>query len=155
MTKSLSILVLVLTSVMPAQSQVDTYMRAGIPSGDTLRVEVVIGEEGVALPAPVTSFQFSVVGQDSTFLFLGIENLWTLTASEGWTTRANPANGRVGGFSSSLDAFTEGGVLTVLLFRRTGLCKPFSLQLDIFRLNAGNPLHSPEVPGVTLDTCEN
>lgn len=152
MTKSFSLLLAYLL-VPQVYAQVTVELKEGVSHGDTLRVEVIIGEHGVALSTPISSFQFEVAQKDSAYSFIGLVSDWTLTDKNGWTTRANLENGRVGGFSSSLDAVQEGGVLTVLLFKRPENCSSSSFQLDIFRLNARNPPHSPASPEFIFPPC--
>ncbi len=138
----------------PAAAQVGVELRPGIVTGDTVRVEVLIGTDNQTLPSPVTAFQFQVVTDDSTVTFLDVSSAFTLVDREGWTVRANPANGKVGGFSSSLDAVKDGGILLTLLFQKVRACDPFDLALDIFKLNSGNPDHDPNKPFITVVACK-
>lgn len=146
-------LLLLLLPYSGVSAQVPVSLLEGVSSGDTLRVEVTIGEVGKPLPAAVSSFQFAVSVPDSSMAFLGIETAYTASGKDGWTARANPANGRVGGFSSSLDAIEEGGVLTVLVFSLSSECVSGAIGLDIFKLNAGNPVHTPQIPAFNIERC--
>jgi len=143
----------VATVAQSVNAQVPVTFKNGVATGDTMRVELIVGSESMTMSQPVSSFQFSVSVEDSLVTFLGIDPRWTLTEKTGWTVRANSENGRVGGFSSSNDAFTKGGTLVTLMFRVPENCYSFPLDLRIFKLNAGNPAHEPAVPSGIVGEC--
>lgn len=136
-----------------AEAQVPISFKNGVASGDTVRVELVVGSDTMTLPQPVSSFQFAVSVEDSLVAFLDIDTNWTMSEKSGWTVRANPENGRVGGFSSLNDAFQQGGTLVTLMFRVPERCYAFQLDLLIFKLNAGNPNHMPLIPSGIVGEC--
>jgi len=140
-------------AVQSVNAQVPITFKNGVATGDTMRVELIVGSEKMAMPEPVSSFQFAVSVEDSLVTFLDIDPRWTLSETDGWTVRANPENGRVGGFSSSNDAFTQGGTLVTLMFRVPENCYSFPLDLRIFKLNAGNPDHLPIIPSGIVGEC--
>jgi len=127
-------------------------------ASDTMRVTLELGTSGERLPEPVTSFQFIVTLDGENVQFNGLESEWTLSGSPGWTARANPENGRTGGFSSSLDAIESGGVLGILVFHRQPEaerdCEDVTVTLREFKLNSGSPSHDPKVPSINVSNCE-
>jgi len=157
LTKTIKVFVLGsiwLMTVGLSSAQVPVELKMGVTEGDTIRVEISVGTAGYELPSPISSFQFQVVTLDTTVTFLDLSTAYSLTERDGWTVRANPANGKVGGFSSSTDAIKEGGTLLTLLFIKQNPCDPFELGLDIFKLNSGTPAHEPEIPAFSVSACE-
>jgi hypothetical protein len=153
-----SILILWIAVVLPATAQVTITLELLSQTPDSTIVAVNMGQPELPLSAPVSSFQFRVDMDSPSLVFRGLITDWTLSGKPGWTSRANPENGKTGGFSSSLDAIEKGGVLTLLYFHRKDVadssCADPQIKLSIFKLNSGRPAHSPAVPTLRLPVCE-
>ena len=154
----LSLLILSTAFVLPINAQVPITLELLSQSPDSTLVAVSLGHTDSQLAEPVSSFQFRVDVDSPNLVFQGLITDWTLSGKPGWTSRANPENGKTGGFSSSLDAIDKGGVLTLLHFKRMGTteaaCADPQIELSIFKLNSGRPAHSPAVPSLRLPVCE-
>lgn len=135
----------------PAVAQVEIQLEPHrIMGTDTLWVSVrMIGPKDT-LEISIESFQFTVVA-DMEVKFLGSQSDNSLAGKEGWMSRHNAENGRVGGFSSSLDAIETSGVLIRLQFLVLGTDTPGNVELQEFRLNSGTPDHFPAVPSLSLN----
>lgn len=157
MRVSFSILVLSIAMSLPASAQVPITLEVLSQTSDSTIIAVNLGQRGSKLVEPITSFQFRVDVDSPQVVFQGLITDWTLSGRSGWTARANPENGKTGGFSSSLDAIDTGGVLTLLHFKLmvTGesVCTDPEIELSIFRLNSGQPEHSPASPSVQIPLC--
>jgi len=158
MAKYILTLLLAAATSMSVDAQVGLSLVPLPVTSDTMWVALELGTAGERLPAPVTSFQFVVTLDGENVQFNGLESEWTLSGSPGWTARANPENGRTGGFSSSLDAIESGGVLGILVFQRQPEaerdCKDVTVTLREFKLNSGSPSHDPKVPSINVSNCE-
>jgi len=157
MTRCIQYLLLTVASTLSASAQVEVSLVPLPATSDTLRVAVELGRLSETLPEEVTSFQFVVALDGEGVHFGGLQSEWTLSGNPGWTARANPENGRTGGFSSSLDAIDSGGVLGILVFQRQpkseGDCQDVTLMLRELKLNSGSPGHEPHEPSVHLPVC--
>lgn len=148
---------LCLIGYVPVYGQVQVSLNPSMVSADTTYIDVELSTADGSDYEPVSSFQFAVQADSDRIQFAGLKTEWTLTGENGWRARANPDNGRVGGFSSQLDAFNSPGVLVTLLFTHDQLCgESVNISLDILKLNTGSPPHHPSVPFTTLrfSDCE-
>ncbi len=138
-------------TVRPASAQIEVRLEPDAKVGsDTVWVDVRLVAATDTLETAVSSFQFRVVTYFGVE-FLGSESAYSLVEKEGWTSRHSLENGRVGGFSSSLDAIATAGVLIRLQFLVPGTDTQGNVELQDFRLNSGNPDHFPSVPSLSLN----
>ena len=143
---------------LPVTAQVAITLELLSRTPDSTTVAVNIGHPEIHLDALVSSFQFRVDVDSPDLVFQGLLTDWTLSGNPGWTVRTNVANGKTGGFSSSMDAIDKGGLPTLLLFQHNDMtksdCADPQIKLSIFRLNSGRPAHSPAVPTLRLPVCK-
>ena len=137
---------------LAASAQVNARLIQTSHVADSLIVEFHLGTGVDSLEVPISSFQFEVVA-DSTLTFEGIALDYTLAGASGWTARSNPANGRVGGFSSSADAINRSGVLVLLRFVVSDGCGEGQIELTNLSFNSSNPQPIPQKPSLALATC--
>ncbi len=113
--------------------------------GQEVTVPILLtGVEG----SSVTAFQLTVTSSDPNVVFTGHDATGTLTSS--FTVNSNPGNGRVGGFTSSANAFTASGTLIFIKLRADAAVSSTITLVD-FRLNAGVPTHTPATPSFVFD----
>lgn len=137
-------------TVRLANGQIEVRLEPDATVGsDTVWVDVRLVAKTDSLETAISSFQFRVV-TDFGARFLGSETRYSLVEKEGWMSRHSLDNGRVGGFSSSLDAIETDGVLIRLQFLVLGTDTHGNLKLKEFRLNSGKPDHFPAVPSLSL-----
>ena len=145
--------VLIFCFNQPTVAQVMILMAPQEVRDDTLRIDVVLGDPGKTLSEKVSSFQFVVQQNNENTSFVGIDKRNTITNKAGWSVRSNSTNGRVGGFSSSLDALDSGGTLSTLLFVGLVPCGMTVVSLGLLKLNTGRPQHMPMTPTHTIEFC--
>ncbi len=134
-----------------ASGQIEVRLEPDARIGsDTVWVDVRLVAKTDSLETAISSFQFRVV-TDFGMKFLGSETAYSLVEKEGWMSRYSLENGRVGGFSSSLDAIESVGVLIRLHFLVLYTDTPGNLELQEFRLNSGKPDHFPVIPSLSLN----
>ncbi len=144
-----------LMAQIPVFGQVQVSLTPTMVAADTTHIDVELSTADGSSFDPVSSFQFAVRSDDERIRLVGIKTDWTLTGESGWTARANPENGRVGGFSSQLDAFESPGVMVTLVFVHGDLCgEAIGISLDILKLNTGSPPHHPTIPFTTLQFAD-
>ncbi|GMQ82299.1 MAG: hypothetical protein BMS9Abin05_1746 [Rhodothermia bacterium] len=142
------------TTVSTVRAQIEINLETDLLSrSDTLWVDVRLLSETDSLQHPINSFQFKVVTPVDV-AFLGSDSRYTLSGEMGWSTGQNIENGRVGGFSSSLDAIARKGVLIRLQFLLKGTDTIGTIELSEFRLNSGIPDHLPVTPSLRLDRID-
>ncbi len=146
----LSIYISILVPVTKAQESVSVELTTVYLSADSLDVLVGIGGELGDLSRPVWAFQFEI-RSDSTLKFLGSDQKFMNTDRSGWTVASNVQNGRVGGFSSSMDAVTMAGAIVALRFKRTSIRSESRLCLYNLVLNTGDPFPVPELPCIIVE----
>lgn len=138
-------------SVQSASGQIEVRLEPDASFGsDTVWVDVRLVAKTDSLKTAISSFQFRVVTDFGT-KFLGSETAYSLVEKEGWMSRYSLENGRVGGFSSSLDAIDSPGVLIRLHFLVLRTDTPGNVELQEFRLNSGKPDHFPAIPSLCLN----
>lgn len=111
--------------------------------GDTLRVVMSIGTEKERLPSALKAFQFEW-SLSTNLVYTGVNPVHGLASVPGWTVAANPDKGRVGGFSSSVNAMPDGGVFLVLDFLINADDIPAEFCVRDVRFNSGDPVAEPE-----------
>ena len=138
-------------TVQSASGQIEIRLEPDATVGsDTVWVDVRLVAKRDSLETAISSFQFRVV-TDFGVRFMGSETGYSLVEKEGWMSRHNLENGRVGGFSSSLDAIETDGVLIRLQFLVLPTDTPRKVELLEFRLNSGKPDHFPAIPSLSLN----
>ena len=151
---SLNWLVPLLLMALPvcAFAQVQVVLEQDVlTASDTAWVNVRIDfETADSTVRAISAYQFEVRTTPG-LIFLRADEMFTLTDRDGWTSGYNAENGRVGAFSSSLDAFMEKGILVRLQFLLEETDTPYDMELNNFRLNSGDPDHRPAVPRLRLD----
>ena len=148
------IIALTVARVGTVQAQVEIRLEPDSLAGsDTLGLDVRMVSERDSLQHPINSFQFEVI-TPASIEFLGSDSRYTLSDKKGWSTGQNLENGRVGGFSSSLDAILLKGVLIRLQFLLKDTDTTHTIELREFRLNNGIPDHFPAIPSLRLDLID-
>jgi len=142
------------TTASTVRAQIEISLETELLArSDTLWVDVRLIAETDSLQHPINSFQFKVV-TPADVTFLGSDSRYTLSEKKGWSTGQNIQNGRVGGFSSSLDAIGLEGVLIRLQFLLNSTDTMGTIELSEFRLNSGIPDHLPVTPSLRLDRID-
>ncbi|MBO6575507.1 MAG: tandem-95 repeat protein [Rhodothermales bacterium] len=119
-------------------------------------VEVPVVLSGVEAGAGVNSFQLTITSSDPAVVpdraDAGSPNFHNSSGTlvQNFTVSSNDANGRIGGFTSSNNAFTGSGTLILVRLKATAAVSS-TITLTDFRLNSGNPAHTPDVPSFTFD----
>ena len=137
---------------LTSSAQIRVELRQDVLTAtDTVWVDVVLDvpEDPGSIKA-ISSYQFKVQTSNG-LLFLASDESYSLTDKKGWTSGFSSLNGKVGAFSSSADAILEDGVLIRLQFVLSKTDTPGELELYDFRLNSGDPDHTPAVPSLRLD----
>ena len=134
---------LLLAQDRPETHSVSVDLEAYRVGEDSVRAVLKVGDEGEILGAPVKAFQFEW-SLTSNLEYLGLANMSGLASEAGWTVAVNPEKGRVGGFSSSVNAMTMAGDVVVLDLRLLLDDQPAELCLLGVRFNSDNPVAEPE-----------
>lgn len=132
-------------------AQIEIKLEPNLLSGsDSLWIDVRMSSASDTLETPINSYQF-VVSSSANATFIASDSAYSLSGRKGWTSGENAANGRVGGFSSSIDAIHRIGVLIRLQFLLKSTDTPIIIELHDFKLNTGKPDHFPIIPSLQLN----
>lgn len=150
--RSMCVVALLFCVLIPAKAQVGILLQQDILTrSDTVWVDVRIEiADSSTYVRPISAYQFEV-HTSSGIRFTRSDESYSLTDRNGWTSGFNAENGKVGAFSSSVDAIRESGVLVRLQFILVGTDTSEEVELHDFRLNSGDPEHKPTVPVLRLE----
>ncbi|MFT4605154.1 MAG: VCBS repeat-containing protein [Rhodothermales bacterium] len=150
-------LALFIAAFLPLTLQAQVTVTVGdVAASVGQEVDVPVLLSGVEAGIGVNSFQITVTSDNAGVVVVrpdaGSANFHIATGSlaQSFTVSSNDANGRIGGFTSSNNAFTGSGTLIFIRMKATAAVSA-TISLNDFKLNSGNPAHTPTVPSFTFD----
>ena len=121
-----------------AQTSVSVTLESMEARDDSITVLVHMGTGSDSLSVPVSAFEILLdIPEGLSLVSSSVDH--TLTDKTGWTTAINAQRGWVGGFSSSLDALEQEGVLITLLLLKRRNVTAGEVCIRSVRLNSGSP----------------